>query len=93
MCVLSAIGTAALINQQFTMSEGSRNAAATPRDHDNREFSKDSKQMNIGPQKDADGDADTKNAQQPTGCYLCHIPHSKLTLPVSGKMRKCSVCK
>lgn len=75
------------------MSEGSRNAAVTPREHDNRELLKDLKQMSVGAQKVADGDSDTKNAQQPSGCYLCHIPHSKLTLPVNGKMRKCAICK
>lgn len=93
VCVLSAIGTAALINQQFTMSEGTRNAAITPRDPENRDFLKDVRQMSIGSQKVGDNESDTKNAHTPTGCYLCHIPHSKLTLPVNGKMRKCAVCK
>lgn len=94
VCVLSAIGTAALINQQFTMSEGSRNASITPRDHDNRDVLKDFKQTSIGSQKViVDSDTETNNAQIPSGCYLCHIPHSKLTLPVNGKMKKCAVCK
>lgn len=94
MCVLSAIGTAALINQQFTMSEGSRNASITPRDHDNRDLLKDLKQMSIGSQKvTVDSDSDTNSAQIPSGCHLCHIPHSRLTLPVNGKMKKCAVCK
>lgn len=96
VCVLSAIGTAALINQQFTMSsvEGSRNASITPRDHDNRDILKDFKQMNSQkPAVDNDNDTETNNAAQiPSGCHLCHIPHSKLTLPVNGKMKKCAVC-
>lgn len=94
MCVLSAIGTAALINQQFTMSEGSRNASITPRDHDNRDLLKDLRQMSIGSQKvTIDSDSDISSAQIPSGCNLCHIPHSRLTLPVNGKMKKCAICK
>lgn len=77
------------------MSEGSRNASITPRDHDNRDLLKDLKQLSVGSHKGtvAESESDTNNAQIPSGCYLCHIPHSKLTLPVNGKMKKCAVCK
>lgn len=100
MCVLSAIGTAAIINSQFTMSEDpnyinriksqSTAMSLTPRDND-RDLVKDLRHMNISTQKTIESDSET--AALPTGCFLCHIPHSKLILPVSGKMRKCAVCK
>lgn len=95
MCVLSAIGTAAVINPQFTMSEGSKPPSAsvmspTPRDNE-RDIFKDVKNNNGTPAK-LDNDVDS-NAQVPSGCGLCHIPHSKLILPVNGKMKKCAVCK
>lgn len=99
VCVLSAIGTAAIINPQFTMIEGGKSQSttaaavpATPKDGD-RDLLKDLKHMNVGPQKVIEAEPDINAAQIPTGCFLCHIPHSKLTLPVSGKMKKCAVCK
>lgn len=99
VCVLSAIGTAAIINPQFTMIEGGKSQSttaaavpATPKDGD-RDLLKDFKHMNVGPQKVIEAEPDINAAQIPTGCFLCHIPHSKLTLPVSGKMKKCAVCK
>lgn len=98
VCVLSAIGTAAIINPQFTMSEGGKPQSAalipatTPKDSE-RDLLKELKHLNVGPQKAAEFDSEATSAQIPTGCFLCHIPHSKLTLPVSGKMKKCAVCK
>lgn len=93
VCVLSAIGTAALINQQLTINEGSRNSSITPRDHDNRDMLKDFKQISIGSQKGAvDSDSEVNNAQIPSGCNLCHIPHGKIAA-VNGQMKKCAVCK
>lgn len=62
--------------------------AATPRDND-RDLAKELKSMNLA----AESDSETITAQIPTGCFLCHIPHSKFTLPVNGKMKKCAVCK
>ncbi|XP_055305715.1 C2 domain-containing protein 5 isoform X2 [Sitodiplosis mosellana] len=96
VCVLSAIGTAAVINTQFTMSEASKPPSAaillvTPKDTD-RDLSKDLKHMNLSTQKGINSDSET-TAQIPSGCSLCHIPHSKFTLPVNGKMKKCAVCK
>lgn len=94
VCVLSAIGTAAVINAQFTMSEGTnkQSTGLTPRGSD-RDIMKDLKQMNIGSQKTIDSDSETIVPHVPSGCSLCHIPHSKLTLPVNGKMQKCAICK
>lgn len=86
VCVLSAIGTAAVINTQFTMYE-------TNKPDTDRENSKDSKRMSFCSQKGFDSDTETVIGQVPTGCSLCHIPHSKFTLPVNGKMKKCAVCK
>lgn len=75
------------------MSEGSKaQSSATPRDND-RDVAKDIRHMSISSQKGVDSDPETVTAQVPTGCFLCHIPHSKLILPVNGKMKKCSVCK
>ncbi|XP_031621264.1 C2 domain-containing protein 5 isoform X3 [Contarinia nasturtii] len=98
VCVLSAIGTAAVINTQFTMSETSKPASAsaailsvTPKDPDH-DIAKELKHMNVGSQKGSDSDTETVVvAQAPTGCTLCHIPSSKLNLP--GKIKKCAVCK
>lgn len=101
VCVLSAIGTAAVINPQFTMSEEqnqNRNKpqsaamSVTPREND-REVVKDLRHMSVSSQKAVDSDSETASAHVPTGCFLCHIPHSKLILPVNGKMRKCAICK
>lgn len=99
VCVLSAIGTAAIINPQFTMIEGGKSqstttasVSVTPKDGD-RDLLKDFKHMNVGPQKVIEAESDINATQIPTGCFLCHIPHSKLVLPVSGKMKKCAVCK
>lgn len=46
----------------------------------------------------SEGDAQSKDptagSQSALGCTLCHIPYSnKLGLPVTGKMKKCAVCK
>lgn len=94
VCVLSAIGTAAIINPQFTMSENKPPSAGiltvTSKDAD-RDILKDF--MDDNSQRTSDSDTDTVIAQVPTGCFLCHIPYSKLTLPVNGKMKKCSICK
>lgn len=95
VCVLSAIGTAAVINTQFTMSEASKPPSAailsgTPKDMD-RDLLRDLKHMNISSQKGFESDSETGHI--PSGCSLCHIPHSKFTLPVNGKMKKCAVCK
>lgn len=97
MCVLSAIGTAAIINPQFTMSEANKAQSMapiliTPKDND---LLRDMRGLNVGAQKpnETDGDNEVFNTKLPTGCSLCHIPHNKIGLPVSGKMKKCSICK
>lgn len=97
VCVLSAIGTAAIINPQFTMCEASSKQympqiSIQSKDGD---LSRDMRSMHLsGQQKlyesDKNGDND---AQMPSGCSLCHIPPNKIVLPVNGKMKKCSVCK
>lgn len=93
VCVLSAIGTAAVINPQFTMSEGTKpQSSVTPRDND-RDVTKELRHASFSSQKAVDSDSETVTAHCPTGCFLCHIPHSKLILPVHGKMKKCAVCK
>lgn len=108
VCVLSVIGTAAIINHQFTASEankiptvGSKDAAAGI--GADSELTKDSKQMHLSQKNGVDlaaNDVETATnnvnslpSATPTGCSLCHIPYSKLALPVNGKMKKCSVCK
>lgn len=96
VCVLSAIGTAAIINPQFTMSEANKvtTVPVTSRDND---MVKDVRNMNMGPQNvieaDKNGDNDGNAVQIPIGCSLCHIPQNKIGLPVNGKMKKCAVCK
>lgn len=102
VCVLSAIGTAAVINHQFVTSEAHKSQtvalipSSTPKDTD-RDVMKDMKNMTLNAQKINENDARNSDAdfcsQIPTGCTLCHIPHSKLPLPVNGKMKKCAVCK
>lgn len=83
--MLSAIGTAAVINPHFTMSEATSKpqsaGISSARDID-RDLA----------QRVSETDLDI-GTQIPTGCSLCHIPHIKLTLPVNGKMKKCAVCK
>lgn len=108
VCVLSVIGTSAIINHQFTASEANKAQSVGPKDTlagigADIELSKDLKQMHVSQKNGGDSvaiDAETAThnvinlpAATPTGCSLCHIPYSKLALPVNGKMRKCSVCK
>lgn len=108
MCVLSVIGTAAIINHQFTASEANKVQAVAAKDTAvgiavDSELSKDLKQMHVSQKNGIDlsaNDVETatnnvnnSSSTTPTGCSLCHIPYSKLALPVNGKMKKCSVCK
>lgn len=108
VCVLSVIGTAAIINHQFTTSETNKGQAVGTKDTASgvavdTELSKDLKQMHVSQKNGGDSTANdveaaTNNVNNassttPTGCSLCHIPYSKLALPVNGKMKKCSVCK
>lgn len=106
--MLSVIGTAAIINHQFTASEANKSqivgqkdtAASAGVDND---LSKDLKQMHVSQKNGGESAANdveivlpnvnSVTSTTPTGCSLCHIPYSKLALPVNGKMRKCSVCK
>lgn len=109
MCVLSVIGTAAIINHQFTTSEankaqlvGAKEAGGVGISAEN-EISKDLKQMHVSQKNSGDpatnevetatNNVNSSSSATPTGCSLCHIPYSKLALPVNGKMKKCSVCK
>lgn len=107
MCVLSVIGTAAIINHQFTASEAHKGQLVGPKETTTGtgvegDLSKDLKQVHVSQKNGSETVANetetaTHNANNtaasPTGCSLCHIPYSKLALPVNGKMRKCSVCK
>lgn len=108
MCVLSVIGTAAIINHQFTASDANKIATVGSKDATagvlaDNELTKDSKQMHLSQKNGVDSatnDIETatnsvnnSSSATPTGCSLCHIPYSKLALPVNGKMKKCSVCK
>lgn len=111
MCVLSVIGTSAIINHQFTASEANKGqtGAVLPSSSSkemsavDNDLSKDLKQMHISQKNGGDSagndvEATATNinnlpAATPAGCSLCHIPYSKLALPVNGKMKKCAVCK
>lgn len=106
MCVLSVIGTAAIINHQFTTSEANKGQAValipTPKEVD-KDIAKDLKNLNVnkknGELDKSESEAALNNNNQnstnqiPLGCSLCHIPYSKLALPVNGKMKKCYVCR
>lgn len=97
VCVLSAIGTAAKINPQFTMIEVSKTqtvgtSTMTPKEND---LPRDMRNLSFCPPKlcDSDRNGDNEISSIPSGCALCHIPHNKIGLPVSGKMKKCAICK
>lgn len=95
MCVLSAIGTAAIINPQFTMIEMSKTqamATMTPKEND---LPREMKNLSFCPTKlnDSDRNGDNEMSSIPSGCTLCHIPHNKIGLTISGKMKKCAICK
>lgn len=92
VCVLSVIGTAAIINPQFTMIEVSKTQTMTPKEND---LPREMRNMSFYPTKlcDSDRNGDNNMPNIPSGCSLCHIPHNKIGLPVSGKMKKCAICK
>lgn len=76
------------------MCEGNKNAVLTATSKDNDQTNRNA---NAGPIKSNDTEKNIENdsigSQIPSGCSLCHIPYSKIALPVNGKMRKCAVCK
>lgn len=96
------MGTAAIVNHQFTTRDISKSQTMapipTPKDVD-KDLSKDFKNVNITPKlgesEKADNDvaATSLNSSMPLGCSLCHITYSKLDLLMTGKMKKCAVCK
>lgn len=101
MCVLSVIGTAAVINHQFTTSEtgkGQTVALIHPsslKESAEKDIINEMKQLNVNETEKFENilNQNHSNSHTPTGCSLCHITYNKLSLPVNGKMKKCAVCK
>lgn len=101
--MLSVIGTAAVINHQFTTSEtgkGQTVALLPPsaaKDLAEKDSTKEMRQCSVNEADKLDNNSianqNNGNVQTSTGCSLCHVTYTKLSLPVNGKMRKCAVCK
>lgn len=91
--MLSVIGTAAIINHQFTTSDLTKSQQLAASKEVEKELTKDFKNLYTTQKSDSDKSESEGASQNTLGCNLCHIPYSKLGLPVTGKMRKCAVCK
>lgn len=84
------MGTAAVINHHYTISDKTKSAL---KDHE-LEIVRELK----GHPKSTDFEHDVghgvnANDGKPRGCKICHISFGKLGIAVAGKMRKCAVCK
>ncbi|KAL5274474.1 C2CD5 family protein [Megaselia abdita] len=101
VCVLSATGTAAVINMSYKM-ESSQSDLTTP---GKMVFSLDEKDMfkeNKIPENTISKDMSSSYNGPPklpsfqsisSGCVLSHVPYNPVTVPFSCKLKKCAICK
>lgn len=86
------MGTAAVINHHYTISDKTKSAL---KDHE-LEMVRELKGVSLH-HRSADHDNESGhggvNASGPRGCTLCHISFGNLGIAVAGKMKKCAVCK
>lgn len=97
--MLSVMGTAAIINHQYTIGDKGQSGFK------DAELTKDFKGMGLRQKVTTDGERNDdeigkasssksgSTSGMPQGCTLCHMSFGKLGLPVTGKMKKCAVCK
>lgn len=84
------MGTAAIINHHYTISDKTKSALKDAE----LEIMHDLKGLSVQHSKQSDADKnDPETGNRPGGCTMCHMDFSKLGLPVTGKMKKCAVCK
>lgn len=90
VCVLSAMGTAAVINHHYTISDKTKSALKDAE----LEIMHDLKGLSVQ-KKHSDTDKPDLDSNKigVKGCTMCHMSFSKLGLPVTGKMKKCAVCR
>lgn len=86
MCVLSAMGTAAIINHHYTISDKTNSALKDVE----LDIMKDLK--GVKKCQDVEGN-DIEAGGGVKGCTLCHMSFGKLGINVTGKMKRCAVCK
>lgn len=80
------MGTAAVINHQYTISDKINSALK-----DNElDIMKDLKGLKKRPEHEGN---DTEVSGGVKGCTLCHMSFGKLGINVTGKMKRCAVCK
>lgn len=89
MCVLSAMGTAAVINHHYTISDKTKSAL----NDQELEIVRELKGVSLN-QKNVDYDQDAAaNVENPRGCKMCHMSFGKLGIAVGGRMKRCAICK
>lgn len=93
--MLSVMGTAAIINHQYTIGDKGQLGNDLAKDFKGLGL----RQKNNDAEKNEDETAKASSSKSgsssgmPQGCTLCHMSFGKLGLPVTGKMKKCAVCK
>lgn len=99
VCVLSATGTAAVVNQQFVTDLSVNNHidlvfSKMTSSLDRSDFEKEGKdKQELNKSKGGQqGDEMAKQSPNP-GCILCHIPYSNGSIPGNNNLTVCLICK
>lgn len=102
VCVLSATGTAALVNLNNTgdvILDSSRGKETLGSSWDKKDFSNNGKRKE---RKTSESDKEVKeNLETPpptsseyrSKCSICHIPYAQSSLPFKTFMSKCNICR